>query len=638
MIRPLTGRLAGALGYGTKFHPQSLDHVASAQGLSPEAHIEMSDPTTAQARDSSAAHLDLRNLGLQRVPLVLGLWFAVAVVYWPTSLALARLWVNTARETYTHGFLILAISLWLVVRARHRLAAASVQPVLGALVPLLLLSAVWVWAWRASIQELHMMLLPVILFTAIVAALGWGVARILAFPVGYLYFALPFWSGGIPLLQALSAKMVGVLLWLTGVPGFVQGDLIRLPAGTIEVAGGCSGIHSFIVGLALAALYGVLFDLPRRRKLWGLALMAGITLTVNWIRIFIVTVAAYETNMRSSLVRNHYWLGWWLFAGGFVAFLWWMERRPVTRAAPARPDAPVGAPARAAAAPASRLGLARTVAAVVALALALIVLAVFATGLRTSVARDHYWLGWALCAAALASFLWWIGRRHAAPVGAERATRPAAAPAAPRIAAAPIVATLVALIILPAAAYGMDWTHAPASPTVAIEWPTAPPGWEGPAEAYVTAWRPVFRHASGQSLRQYTSARGTTVQVFAVVYREQTQHAKLLGYWNRLLGAGRALRRGPLRIVDSPSGRWRQMQVTDAAGLRSLIWSRYRIGARTFVAPRLAQFWYGLVALIDPPLSSLRALRAACLPDCAAAQRRLAAAARALRPRFAPDQ
>ncbi len=599
----------------------------------------MSDPTTVQARDPSGAPLTVHRPGLGRVALVLGLWLAVAVIYWPTSQALARLWTNVARETYTHGFLILAISLWLVVRARHRLAAAPVQPVFGALVPLLLLSLLWVWAWRAAIQELHMMLLPVILFTAIVAALGWRVARILAFSVGYLYFALPFWSGGTHLLQALSARMVGVLLWLTGVPGFLQGDLIRLPAGTIRIAGGCSGIHSFIVGLALAALYGVLFDLPRRRQLWGLALMAGIALIVNWIRIFIVIVAAYETDMHSSLVRDHYWLGWWLFAGGFVAFLWAMERQPVTRTPPARPEEPVATPERAAPPATARLGPARTVATVIALALVLIFLVAFAAGLRTSVARNHYWLGWALCAAALASFLWWIGRRRTVPLGAEPVAHPAAPPAAaPRIGAAQIVATLVALTILPAAAYGIDWTHAAESPRVAIEWPAAPPGWEGPRHAYATAWHPVFRGAGGASLRQYTSPHGAIVQVFAVVYPQQSQHAKLLGYWNRLLGAGHVLRRESLRIVDSPSGRWRQMQVSDAAGMRSLIWSRYRIGDRTFVVPRLSQLWYGLVTLVDPPLSSLRALRTACLPDCAAAQRRLAAAARALRPRFAPAQ
>ncbi|EQD39449.1 exosortase 1, partial [mine drainage metagenome] len=198
----------------------------------------MSDLTPAKTRAAPAGATAVSPaVGIRRVALVMGLWLAVAVIYWPSSLALARLWTNVAEETYTHGFLILAISLWLVVRARHKLSAAPVRPALPALIPLLLLSALWVWAWRAAIQELHMMLVPVILFTAIVAALGWRVARILIFPVGYLYFALPFWSNGVFLLQDLSAKMVGVLVWLTGVPAFVQGNVIELPSGAIRIAG-----------------------------------------------------------------------------------------------------------------------------------------------------------------------------------------------------------------------------------------------------------------------------------------------------------------------------------------------------------------------------------------------------------------
>jgi len=377
-----------------------------------EALIDMPDLTPAQPRDAAAR---APALGIRRVALVLGLWLAVAVLYWPSSVALAHLWTNVAQETYTHGFLILGISLWLVVRARHKLAAVPVQPVLPALIVLLLLSALWVWAWRAAIQELQMMLVPLILFTAIVAMLGWRAARILAFSVGYLYFALPFWSGGIFLLQDLSARMVGVLVWLAGVPAYMQGNLIELPAGAIRIAGGCSGIHSFIVALALAALYGVLFELPLRRRFFALGLMAAIALVLNWVRIFIVTAVAYDTDMHSSLVRNHYWLGWWLFAAGFVAFLWWMERKPAG-APPARPAAPAAAAGPVDAPAGSHLGLPRTVAAVVALALALIVLVAFATGLRTSLARNHYWLGWLLCAAALAGFFGWIGwRRKARP-------------------------------------------------------------------------------------------------------------------------------------------------------------------------------------------------------------------------------
>ena len=605
----------------------------------------MSDAMTQGSGDSTRSPTSRTETGLQglgRIALVIGLWLVVAVVYWPSTRALARLWVNTAEETYTHGYLILLISLWLTVRERHRLTEVPIAPVPGALIVLLALSALWTWTWRASIQELHLMLLPLILLTAILAALGWRAARLLAFPIGYLYFALPFWSDFNSLLQELSARMTGVLLWLTGVPGFMQGNFIVMPAGTIQIAGGCSGLHAFIVGLALAALYVKLFDLSGRRRLFALVLMAAIALIVNWLRIFVVTAAAYATDMQTSLVRNHYWLGWWLFAAGFAGFLWWMERKPVraqTRATPggtavshAPPQVRLSAP------PGSSLP--RTVAVVLGLALALLLLVAFATGLHSSLARDHYWLGWSFCAAALAAFLWWVGRKRSGQgtgdAGTTQPVSPQLTPTRLGLGVAPLGAVIVALAVLPAAAYGMDWAHADDSTRVTIHWPVAPAGWQGPTVAMASEWQPYFRDAGGQSLATYTDEKGEPVQAFAVVYRVQTQKAKLLGYWNRLLGKSSALQPQTQHIVDSQSGRWIETAAVDSSGARSLIWSRYRVGSRVFVNPRLSQIWYGLAALIDPPLSSLTAMRATCQPDCRAARKQLEALSRVVLPQFLP--
>jgi hypothetical protein len=46
----------------------------------------------------------------------------------------------------------------------------------------------------------------------------------------------------------------------------------------------------------------------------------------------------------------------------------------------------------------------------------------------------------------------------------------------------------------------------------------------------------------------------------------------------------------------------------------------------------MSQLWYGLVAIVKPPVSSLTALRTACLPNCKAARTRLNAAAPWLQP------
>lgn len=296
----------------------------------------MADFTRSEGCDSSVTaappptphtRSGVRSTPWGRLAVVFGLWIAVAALYWPSSVALDGLWRSPIEETYTHGYLVLLISLWLIVRSREKLAAAHVQPAPGALVALALLSVLWLWAWRAAIQELHLLLLPLLLFVALVAALGWRVARLLAFPVGYLYFAMPLWDNINGIVRALSSWATGVLIWITGLTAYMQGNYVRLPGGSIEIANSCSGLHALIVGLALATLYGEINRDPPRRRIEWLAVMGVLSVVVNWIRIFIVIVAASVTDMKSSLVKSHYWLGWWLFAGAFAVFLWWAGRR-----------------------------------------------------------------------------------------------------------------------------------------------------------------------------------------------------------------------------------------------------------------------------------------------------------------------
>lgn len=498
------------------------------------------------------SHAELSTAGIDRVASVFGLFGAAAILYWPSAVALNTLWGSNS-ATFHDGYLALLVCFWLIVRERGRLNQAPLHPMPIALVPLAVLSFGWLWAWRSAIQQAHVELLPLLMFAAVVAALGWRAARIVAFPVGYLYFAMPIWAPLNGLLQELSAKMNGLLVWMAGLPAYMQGNLIQLPWGTIEIAGGCSGLNTFVVGLALGALYGKISEASTGRRLLLLGVMGVLALIDNWVRIFVITAVAYATRMQSSLVRHHIWFGWVLFALTFAAFLWWAERWCV------------------------------------------------ADDLKRSVEPS-------------------ASHENPAPSKSRRTTRIA------------MVMTFVALAVLPLLSYGMDWARGN-EPLVRIQWPVPALGWKGPRPSRSSVWDPNYVNASGESLVQYTDP-ANEVQAYTVVYRIQTQNGKLFGYWNTVLGDPKRLRALSRRIVSSPSGHWREIVAIDRDGQRSLIWLRYRIGNRFFVDPLLAQLWYGLEALVRPPLSSLTALRAICRPDCKSAQNGLDAATMWARPKL----
>jgi EpsI family protein len=377
--------------------------------------------------------------------------------------------------------------------------------------------------------------------------LGWPVARVLIFPIGFLYFAMPAWSGLVTPLQALSIHVNSVLIWLTGLPAYISGDVVQVPAGTLEIAGGCGGRHSFVVGLTLAALYGELARDTLRWRLTWIGLMGLLALIANWVRIFVIVAAAVATDMQTFLVTV-----------------------------------------------------------------------------------DHYWFGWGMFLLAFVGFLWIAGRLHG---GGKVSTQSVTAvnSESSRVRWTGFVAMLFSLSVLPALGYATDNLRT-VSGAIHIDWPAAPQGWQGPVPVTTSEWQPLFRNATLLAHQQYLDPHGQPVEVFVVAYRVQRQSAKLLAYRNTLFERDNGLRSVGKGFSASAVGSWREDTVVDASGQRSIIWSRYSIGAHAFVRPWLAQLWYGIAAMTSPALSSLTALRASCDTDCAAAREQLASAAAELQP------
>jgi exosortase A len=267
---------------------------------------------------------NLRALGAMAL-VVLG--FAL---FWPTTASLLEQWEDTVSRTYTHGSLIIAITLWLLWRNGAAWAQVELRPSLLAFAGVLALSIVWLIAYRAGVRIAHQALLPAMIFGAFTACYGFAAARRNLLPFGFLYFAIPLWDALNPLLQSASTFAVRMLLRTAGIPAYFSGNTFTLPAGSLEIAGGCSGLHFFIVGVAIAALYGELNrDSPRTRVML-VVLAALLAMLTNWIRIFIIAVAAHLTDMQHYLVREeHYSFGWLMFVGTMTVFFLIVRRWPV---------------------------------------------------------------------------------------------------------------------------------------------------------------------------------------------------------------------------------------------------------------------------------------------------------------------
>src|ERR1700685_2420830 len=123
----------------------------------------------------------MRMGALGRTGLILGLALLVGAVFSPSSCLLATQWSDFTHRGIAHGWLILLVCAALVLRERQLLGGCPARASPPAFLGLVICVVLWLGAYRAAIQSLHLVLLPVIFWLAVTAALGGCVGRALVF-------------------------------------------------------------------------------------------------------------------------------------------------------------------------------------------------------------------------------------------------------------------------------------------------------------------------------------------------------------------------------------------------------------------------------------------------------------------------
>lgn len=241
---------------------------------------------------------------------------ALLVAFWPTVLSMHGTWT---RYTYSHGYLVAPVVLWLAWRRRDALVTAAGGAGV-ALVPLTLLSLVWLAAVATNVQVIHQALLPVMAILWVAAVGGWAAARRLLPAAVVFLFAVPFWEILTRPLQLLTIAVNGLGVRILGIPAEIAGEYIRIPSGTFRVADSCSGLRFFIVAFLLGTLYAHLFESRWRTRVQVVAVAIGLALVSNWIRVLGLVVIGHATEMQWEHLEDHGFYGWVVFAVVFSLF------------------------------------------------------------------------------------------------------------------------------------------------------------------------------------------------------------------------------------------------------------------------------------------------------------------------------
>jgi exosortase A len=152
--------------------------------------------------------------------------------------------------------------------------------------------------------------LVALLQAAALTVLGPGIVRRIAFPLLYLYLAVPIGDGLIAPLQEFTARFAVGLLAALGVPVRLDGLLIHIPGAAFHVTEACAGLRFLLASVALGVLLADLFF----RTWWQRVgfVLAAIALPVvgNGLRAAALVLVAYLSDLRFAMGIDHLTYGY----------------------------------------------------------------------------------------------------------------------------------------------------------------------------------------------------------------------------------------------------------------------------------------------------------------------------------------
>jgi exosortase A len=257
-------------------------------------------------------------------------WIALGVLAANEWAQMAHQWWDI--DTYSHILLIPPIISWLLWIRRGEMMRLPPQGWWPGLLWVGLGLLVWLVGRDFGINLFAQAGAVMTLQGAAMALLGLRVALILAFPLFYMAFLVPFGDEIIPPLQSITASIATALTQWSGIETVADGIRIDTPAGLFVVAEACSGVKFLIAMVALGVLVAHTCFTSWNRRCWFLIACLVVPVIANGIRAWATIFIAQYVGAEVAGGFDHIVYGW-LFFGIVIALVlgiaWrWFERVP----------------------------------------------------------------------------------------------------------------------------------------------------------------------------------------------------------------------------------------------------------------------------------------------------------------------
>ena len=269
------------------------------------------------------------------------LMIATLGLYRNTALGMAALW--SSAETFAHGFIVPVISLWLLWRKRKTLIALapSFAPAWSALPFVAAAGLVWLVGDVAAVNAASQFAFVALMVLCVPAVAGWPATRAVLFPLGFLFFAVPFGDFLLPVLMARTADFTVMALRATGIPVYRDGLQFVIPSGTWSVVEACSGVRYLLASLMVGALFAYLNYRTAKRRMLFMLVAIAVPIVANWLRAYMIVMIGHFSGNQLAVGVDHLIYGW-VFFGLVIGAMFMIGSRwsepPVEDTVPARPN------------------------------------------------------------------------------------------------------------------------------------------------------------------------------------------------------------------------------------------------------------------------------------------------------------
>ncbi len=248
---------------------------------------------------------------------------ASVVVYAEVLRDMIRHWGQV--DDYSHGFVIVPLAVYFAWERRRDLARAPIEGSWWGVVPLAV-GVASLAVGRLGVELTTMRWGFVLTLIGLVVLIyGRSVARILGFPLFFLFLMVPLPQSlvnvvAFPLQLIAAGAAVQTLHWL-GIPALLEGNIIHLAHSELFVAEACSGLRSLMALVTLGVVFAYFFKRNWIERAVLVASTIPIAIFVNAVRVALTGILADRFGSEMATGAIHDFQGMITFGVAFLLLL-----------------------------------------------------------------------------------------------------------------------------------------------------------------------------------------------------------------------------------------------------------------------------------------------------------------------------